>query len=207
MVECRHYPGMLHLHGHLLAAIDLETTGTRAGYHEIIQIAVMPLDADIKPMADVRPFYTHVRPKHPERAERAASQKHQIPMTDLMLHAPEAEQVADWLVEWFEKLRLPFKHCLVPLAHNWSFESSFLKAWLGVSMVDQIFHAHARDSMLYAIGLNDRAICAGAPAPFPSSVSLGAICHKLNVINNSPHDALADCLAGAEVYRNLLRLP
>jgi hypothetical protein len=35
------------------------------GYHEIVQIAIVPLDADIKPLAgiaDVRPFYTHLRP-------------------------------------------------------------------------------------------------------------------------------------------------
>ncbi len=71
-------------------------------------------------------------------------------------------------------------------------------------MVDQIFHSHARDSMLYAIALNDRAICAGEQAPF-DRVSLGSICKKLSIVNTNPHDALADCLAGAEVYRNLLR--
>ncbi len=205
MVDCQRYPGLLNLSGHLMAAIDLETTGTQPGHHEIIQIAIVPLDDDIKPLAGVRPFYTQIKPDHPERESVAAQQKHKIPMTELLLHAPESERVKDWLVEWFEGLRLPFKRCLVPLAHNWAFESSFLKAWLGVAMVDQIFHSHARDSMLYAIALNDRAICAGDKAPF-DRVSLGSICKKLNVVNTNPHDALADCLAGAEVYRNLLRM-
>ncbi len=204
MVECQRYPGMLHLNGHLLAAIDLETTGTQPGHHEIVQIAIVPLDDDIKPLAGVRAFYTHIKPKHPEREAEAAKQKHKIPMAELLLHAPTSEQVQDWLVEWFEALRLPFRRCLVPLAHNWAFESSFLKAWLGVEMVDQIFHSHARDSMLLAIALNDRAICNAEPAPF-SRVGLGSICKKLNIVNTNPHDALADCLAGAEVYRNLLR--
>jgi hypothetical protein len=54
------YPGLVHLNGHLLAAIDLETTGTRPGYHEIIQIACVPLDSDIKPLAGATPFYTVV---------------------------------------------------------------------------------------------------------------------------------------------------
>jgi len=205
VVDCQRYPGLLNLSGHLMAAIDLETTGTQPGHHEIIQIAIVPLDDDIKPLAGVRPFYTQIKPDHPERESVAAQQKHKIPMTELLLHAPESERVKDWLVEWFEGLRLPFKRCLVPLAHNWAFESSFLKAWLGVAMVDQIFHSHARDSMLYAIALNDRAICAGDKAPF-DRVSLGSICKKLNVVNTNPHDALADCLAGAEVYRNLLRM-
>ena len=204
MVDCQRYPGLLNLSGHLMAAIDLETTGTQPGHHEIIQIAIVPLDDDIKPLAGVRPFYTQIKPEHPERESVAAQQKHKIPMAELLLHAPESERVKDWLVEWFEGLRLPFKRCLVPLAHNWAFESSFLKAWLGVAMVDQIFHSHARDSMLYAIALNDRAICAGDKAPF-DRVSLGSICKKLSIVNTNPHDALADCLAGAEVYRNLLR--
>ena len=199
------YPGLVTLNGNLMAAIDLETTGTRPGYHEIIQIAIVPLDSDIKPLEGVLPFYTTVRPKHPERESPAATHKHKIPITDLMLHAPDSEKVADLLVEWFERLELPFKKCLVPLAHNWAFESSFLKAWLGVQMVDQLFHSHARDSMLYAIAMNDKAQFRGEPVLF-NRVGLGSMCAKLNITNINPHDALADCLAEAEVYRALMRL-
>ena len=153
----------------------------------------------------MRPFYTHVKPKHPEREIEAAKQKHKIPMTELLLHAPESERVADWLYDWFVALKLPFKKCLMPLAHNWAFESSFLKAWLGVEKTDLIFHSHARDGMLYAISLNDKAAFAGEPAPFPR-VGLGAMCAKLGIVNTNPHDALADCMAEAEVYHTLLRM-
>jgi DNA polymerase III epsilon subunit-like protein len=187
-----------------MAAVDLETTGTQPGYHEIIQIAIVPLDADFKPLDDVRPFYTLVKPEHPERESVGAKHKHKIPMEELMLQAPEQDRVKDWLVDWFEGLKLPFKRCLVPLAHNWAFESSFLKAWLGVEMTDQLFHSHARDSMLTAIAINDRAACQGEPIPF-ARVALSTLCTKLNIVNTNPHDALADCLAGAQVYYTLLR--
>jgi DNA polymerase III epsilon subunit-like protein len=196
---------MVHLNGNLLAAVDLETTGTQPGYHEIIQIAVVPLDSDIKPLEGVRPFYTHVRPLYPERESAGAKYKHRIPMTELLLHAPAADRVQDWLFEWFERLRLPFNRCLVPLAHNWAFESGFLKAWLGVEMTDRIFHSHARDGMLYALSLNDRAAFAGEPVLF-NSVGLSTLCKKLNVVNTNPHDALADSLAEAGVYRAMLRM-
>ena len=199
------YPGLVHLNGCLMAAVDLETTGTRPGWHEIVQIAVVPLDSDFKPLAAVRPFYTLVKPEHPERESEAAKQKHKIPMSELLLHAPEATRVADWLFDWFLALKLPFKKCLVPLAHNWAFESSFLKAWLGVEQTDLIFHSHARDGMLYAIALNDKAAFAGEPVPFPR-VGLGPMCAKLGIVNTNPHDALADCLAEAEVYHTLLRM-
>ena len=116
MVDSIVYPGLVHLNGCLMAAVDLETTGTRPGWHEIVQIAVVPLNSDFKVLEDVRPFYTHVKPKHPERESEAAKQKHKIPMSELLLHAPEADRVADWLYDWFMALRLPFKKCLVPLA-------------------------------------------------------------------------------------------
>jgi len=199
------YSGLVHLNGNLMAAVDLETTGTQPGYHEIIQIAVVPLDSEFKLLEGVRPFYTYIKPNYPERETPAATQKHKIPMSELMLHAPSSERVQDWLVEWWEALDLPFQKSLVPLAHNWAFESSFLKAWLGVPLVDKLFHSHARDSMLYAISLNDRYACTGEPVPF-NRVSLGSLCNKLGIVNTNPHDALADCLAEAEVYRALLRM-
>ena len=59
--------------------------------------------------------------------------------------------------------------------------------------------------MLYAIALNDRAVCAGERPPF-LRVGLGTLCNRLNIVNSNPHDALADCLAGAEVYHALLRM-
>jgi len=194
-----------YLEGNLMAAVDLETTGTQPGFHEIIQIAILPLDSNLRPLNGILPFYTHIKPLHPERETPAATAKHKIPMTELLLHAPEQDRVADWLVEWFENLKLPFKRCLVPLAHNWAFESSFLKAWLGVPMVDQMFHSHARDSMLYAVSLNDRATFSGLKKPF-SYVNLGAMCNKLGIVNTNAHDALSDCIAEAEVYRALLTL-
>ena len=127
------YSGLVHLNGNLMAAVDLETTGTQPGYHEIIQIAILPLDSEFKPLEGVRPFYTNIRPNHPERETPAATQKHKISMSELLLHAPSSERVQDWLVEWWEVLDLPYQKGLVPLAHNWAFESGFLKAWLPAS--------------------------------------------------------------------------
>ena len=126
------YSSLVTCNGNLLVSIDLETTGTQPGYHEIIQIAIVPLNSDIRPIAELPVFYTNMKPKFPRRAEKSATAKHGITISDLLLQAPEPEKVEDMLVEWFERLELPFGKVLVPLAHNWAFESSFLKAWLGV---------------------------------------------------------------------------
>jgi DNA polymerase III epsilon subunit-like protein len=197
------YSSLVTCNGNLLASIDLETTGTQPGYHEIVQIAIVPLNSDIRPIAELPVFYTNIRPRHPKRASPEAAAKNGISIDDLMLHAPEPEKVEDMLVEWFERLELPFQKVLVPLAHNWAFESSFLKAWLGVTMVDKLFHSHARDGMLLAVSLNDMAAFRGEPAPF-NRVGLNWICTKLGITNKNAHDALSDAYAGAEVYRAMV---
>ena len=47
--------GMIHLNGNILCAVDVETTGLEVGFHEIWQIAVLPLDSNIKPNKDILP--------------------------------------------------------------------------------------------------------------------------------------------------------
>ena len=69
------------MNGNLLASIDLETTGLQAAYHEPIQIAIVPLNSDIRPWkASARSTRT-IRPEHPERQERAGY-VHGIKMED-----------------------------------------------------------------------------------------------------------------------------
>ena len=87
------YPGLLHLNGNLLVSVDLETTGRRPGYHEIIQIACVPLGPELKPAPGLLPFYTEIKPNFPERAEQQAKFKHNIPMEQLLLHAPDQDKV------------------------------------------------------------------------------------------------------------------
>ena len=126
-------------------------------------------------------------------------------MEQLLLHAPSQDKVHDLFVEWFERLDLPFKKSLVPMAHNWAFEASFLKEWMGIPLFEEIWYSHARDGMLLAIAINDKAAFRGEPIPF-NRVGLGSLCRKFNIVNANAHDALADALAEAEVYRALLQM-
>lgn len=199
------YSTMPHLNGNLLAAVDFETTGTRPGYHEPVQMAVVPLNSDLRPLDGVRPFYMNIRPLHPERHDPAATRVHGLDLDELALTALSPDRVQDLLIEWWEGLELPFQKCIVPLAHNWPFERGFLYSWLGIELTDRLFHFHARDAMSYALSLNDKSFFAGEKAPF-NSVSLTSLCKQFNIINAKPHDALHDSLAEAEVYRHLLMM-
>jgi DNA polymerase III epsilon subunit-like protein len=196
-------PGLIHLNGNMLASVDVETTGTVPGYHEIVQIALAPLNSDLQPLAGVTPFYTNLRPEHPKRVDLRSWQIHGLRLDDLIENAPSQEKAADLLLEWFESLHLPVSKRLVPLAHNWPFECGFLKAWLGPQGMDHVFHYHPRDAMGFAVTLNDKAVLAGRQPPF-DRVSLSHLCQFFNVANPKPHDALSDALAEAEVYRAML---
>lgn len=196
------YSAFPHLNGNLLAAIDFETTGTVPGYHEPVQIAVLPLNSDLRPLEGVRPFYSMMQPQHPERADVAAMRVHGLTLAELE-DAPHPDRVADYLIEWFGRLDMPIERNLVPLAANVVFETGFLLAWLGEPLKQRLFSPLIRDVMITALSINDRSFFAAQKCPF-NRVGLAALCEHFGVVNQKPHDALSDCLAEAEVYRCLL---
>jgi len=194
---------LLNLNGNMLAAVDVETTGRVAGYHEIIQIAVVPLTSSIDPVPDVNPFYMNLAPAHPDRCEPEARRVHGLDITELVNNCPDAWKVADLFDEWFQALNLPFKKNLIPMAHNWAFERGFLTHWLGIESFNQFFHFHPRDAMLFALSINDAANFHGYETPFPY-VGLGAMCKRYGIERARAHDALNDSLAEAKLYKIML---
>lgn len=197
------HPGFVHLSGNILCSIDIETSGREAGYHDIIQLAIQPLDSQVRPRQDIRPFNRVMRPESIDRVDKQATAVHGIDIDDLIQTAPSAYSIEKALGRWFIDLDLPLDCRIAPLAHNWAFEAAFLKAWLGVDQFDVFFNSAARDTMLDAMFINDRLYMSGMKIPFPS-VSLNYMCKVLEVTNTHAHDALCDCRATAEVYRKLL---
>lgn len=198
------HSSMAHLNGNLLCAIDTETTGLDFRRHDIIQLAILPLDACIKPLQTVRPFVIEMIPKNMDAIEPGARKTHRIDMAQLILRAIDPWKAVDHFEDWFTKLNLPLGKKIMPLAHNWLFDRNFIESWLGGPLsFDNFFHFHFRDSMTAALFMNDRADQKMDPVPYPK-VSLKYCCSQLSVRNERAHDALQDCVATAEVYRNML---
>lgn len=183
--------------------MDIETTGEIPDYHEIIQVAIVPLDDNLDPM-DISPFNMYIRPEFPGRAVPAAMKSHGISMEELEVH-PNKVQVADCLHEWFRALKMPFDKRFIALTQNGNFDVPHMKAWLGEHQYHDYFCFNGRDTMQYALGLNDAAAWKCQPIPF-NGVGLKPLAEKLGVALDNHHDALADCLATAKVYREMLRL-
>jgi len=192
------------LNHNLLCALDLETTGLVAGYHEIVQICVLPLNGDLDPLDDVSPFYMKIKPSHEDRIEPIAMQVNGLDINDLRTQ-PDPHQVAEIFEDWFQELHLPIGKRIAYLTQNAPFDIAFMKLWLGHEGFDRYFLRRGRDTMFLAQGLNDTAAFQAKPIPFPN-VGLKGLCQKLGIALDNHHDALADCIATAKVYKELLRM-
>lgn len=201
---------MQHWNGNQLCAIDVETTGLDSHHHEICQICILPLDSNIEPRKDILPFYMKLQPWYPERVDDEAMKKNKLSLADLTLKGFDKDKAIDMLYEWIEKLGLPytpggFRKQMVPLGQNYAFDLRFLQAWIGISMYNELFNYHFKDTMIAAGYLNDRAAMHSEKVPF-SKVSLSWLCNQYNIDNTGAHDALQDCLRTAKVYKEMIKI-
>lgn len=194
---------MRHLNGNLLCAVDVETTGFRPGFHDLWQIAIVPLDSEIRVAKNIMPFYMDMAIKRPENINKKAIGLTKIDFAKRQQRAVDPWTVADMFDDWFQRLNLPMYKKIVPLASNWPFDRSFIIEWLGEETFEQLFHPHYRDTMVAALHHNDIASFRANEIEYPQ-VGLKSLCSRLKAINEKPHDALQDCIATAEVYRRLI---
>lgn len=206
---------MVHWNHHQMCVIDTETTGLDPHFHEMIQICILPLDSNFKPLRDkegngVMPFYINIKPEHPERISPEAMKVNQLSFTELARTGKDRLAAIDLFEKWVnDKLDLgvnkygtPKK--IMPLGQNYQFDKGFISRWLGDELYREYFHYHYRDTMIAANFLNDRAAFQAEKVPF-SKTNLTWLAKELKVSYDRAHDALQDCLATAEVYRRLCR--
>ena len=162
----------------MLAAIDLETTGLEAGYHEITEIGIYPERGP--------PFSRRVRPRFPERQNAIVTE-----LTGINPYepAPYLEEVLDDLDEYLNGQRFE------PIAHNWPFEYSFL------ANVGGDFFQHNR-----ALCTLQLAHAAAFRHKLPASKSLGSLCAHFGIVNEREHRALPDDHAGLQLFYKLKEL-
>lgn len=199
---------MVHWNGNQLCAIDIETTGTIPWFHEIIQIAILPLDSNLEPRKDIFPFDIKIAPNHPKRVDREAIKVNKINFAKLMKDGFDSDKSIDLLLEWVKKLKLPCTKYgtpkrIIPLGHNFLFDSYFIKYWLQPTQYNEIFDGRYNDTMIIANFLNNKAAVHAEKVPFPK-VNLRYMCSKLNISYERGHDALQDCIMTAKVFKILV---
>jgi len=199
---------LIHLNHNLLCAIDLETTGLTPAFHEIVQMAFVPLDAKLEPSREYPVFDVLLKPNHPERAN---SEARRIITKAKLASAVRSgfDQVAafDLWEQWFQKLCLPEKRRIVPLGHNYAyFDAIMLREWMGNENYSHYMDSRTRDTYLIAEHMNDRADFNSEQTPFPR-LSLSFLASKLGieVDPGSTHDAFYDACLSARIYKKMVK--
>jgi DNA polymerase III epsilon subunit-like protein len=198
---------MQHWNEHQLCAMDVETTGADPHYHEICQIAILPLDSNIQPRKDVMPFYIDIIPEHPNRIDPAAVTVTKLTMKKILERGHDKFAAQDLLEQWSESLGLRYtrggiRKRIMPLGHNYAFDKQFIQRWLGSEAYSDLFDGRYRDTMTSALFINDSAACHAESVPY-SKANLTWLANHHKIPIDGAHDALQDCIATAEVYRKL----
>ncbi len=177
----------------IFAAIDLETTGLEPGWHEVLEIAIVPLNPNFTISTEIPEFSCRIRAEHPERVDPKAIAVNK-------LNPSEGEEIADVraeLVQWALENGIT---SITPLAHNLKFDLDFMNS--AFPEFSRIFTHHGRDSMRLALSMNDVFQMQEADLRF-GSVSLRSLKLALGVDGEVQHHALEDAKDAAHVYRRL----
>ena len=172
-----------------LCFLDVETTGSVFGYHEIIDIAAVRTVPDASIVRGT--WQRRIRPRHPKRASSEAC--------ELNGYAPERWTNAEesTLSLWTEFVA--FVEDCVPVCHNPSFDRAFITLAATEHDVRELgldYHWIGTESLawpLYRQGV------------LPS-LSLESLCTFFEVgVEPRPHTALDGALACWRVYQVLMR--
>ena len=199
---------MIHINGNSVCAVDVETTGLTPGFHEIIQLAIIPCNSRLERMKDVPSLDLYIRPDNPVRITNEALEKVGAKKwADVLTQGIPSEKAIDMVEDWFRrKLNPPAQKRIEPLAHNWLFDQAMLKEWLGWRTFDMMFSARYRCTLSYASFMNDQADFAGEEIPFKDKLTLGKLCARTGIEYETvlAHDAFYDAEKTREVYRKMV---
>lgn len=187
----------------LLCVIDTETTGLNPDDHELVELAVIPLGRDIELHPHYGPVDLWIRPDNLDSVD-PESLRITGKTLEERLQGIDSGTAADKFMEWHASLNLKPKSLIIPIAHNWAFDSQFIRNWLGRESFEKIFHGHARDTQSMGLTLNDLAWAYDHDLPYPR-LGLRQMCTTAGIyIPPGGHGAMKDALMTKDLYKHLL---
>jgi len=198
-----------HLNNSVMVAVDIQTTGPYAGFHDLVEIAIIPLDAQLRMSKLTIPFTTLIKPKRKEnidpgeRNEKGYAKMNQI--VKAQLDGMEAYQAVDALRAWFLKFgfKKPWTR-LFPLGFEWTWQRDFLIDWLGRLTFDEIFDWRYRDLIPTCLHSLDRCDFNIEKKKY-WQISMRYICRYLNIERTSPYDCMNEANCVAACYREMMK--
>jgi DNA polymerase-3 subunit epsilon len=164
---------------------DTETTGLDPEHHEICSLAAVILDKNWKFKAK---GHMNLMPDHWERAEPEALRVNGIdPKTWKATHSSNALSV-EKMYEFIDKNKRKNEK-IIPVGHNVSFDTSFLKALVKKTGYTWRFHYHEIDTISWQY------LWGAVTEENIRNFSLGASCKRFGIENKDVHTASADTVA------------
>lgn len=194
---------MHHLNDNLLCAVAIETTGPTAGFHDLWQVCVLPLDHNYKPVMTPLPFHTIMRPHEKDLFDpKFISQDNRIRAVGRGICPYKA---GDVFGRWLEQFNLKEGKKIMPLTYDWADVRPFLQSWLTPDYFHLYFHRWYRDLLASSLHSNDAAEDSIEQVPYPKN-NLSFVCHRLGVeYRETNTDCLMAAVAIAEAYKKSLR--
>jgi DNA polymerase III epsilon subunit-like protein len=196
---------MQHLNENLLCSVKCELTGPDPLRHELIEVAVLPLNHMLQIHPDIPPFNMRLRPQNKEEIDYRACRLSRSEVADAILRAFDRDKVADLFVNWYQSIGQKERKRIIPLAHGWPKERMLFVNWLGYDIFSDLFSEDYRDTLIAAHYINDRQCVKAEPCVF-NKQNLSWLAKKLNVEQLYNGTAMSDCLTIAEVYKRQLQL-
>jgi DNA polymerase III subunit epsilon len=170
-----------------LCFIDVETTGARIGFHEIIDIGVIRTSADAK---NIRFEWHHrIAPRHPERITPFARELNGFSVEKWTTELPSREFWQEFVTR---------VSGAVPVCHNPSFERAFISlaaATHGITELGLDHHWIGTESLSWPL-VKSRSL---------SRFSLEFLCTYLGLeAESKPHTSLGGADACLRTYRCLM---
>lgn len=197
--------GMQHLNENLLCSVKCELTGPDPERHELIEVAVLPLDHMLKIHSAFPPFNMRMRPETVETINYDKCRLSRSDIADTILRGFDRYKVADLFVAWYQGLEQKERKRIIPLAHGWPRERALLINWLGYDVFADIFSEDYRDTLIASHYVNDKNCVKAEPCVF-NKQNLSWLAKKLNVEQIQIGSAMSDCVTIAEVYKRILQV-
>lgn len=179
----------------ITAAIDIETTGLSPQWHDIIEIAIQPLDVDFSLSSAIPPFIARIRARRPQNAHPKAMEINGLDLNGGEEYSDVLKRLGAWLAEYgIERISI--------LGHNVDFDRAFIEAQMP-ELAAKMGHRDIRDSQRLARAFNDLVIMKTGKPAF-ENLGLVALREALGIEGSQAHRALDDAVDSAKVYKVLL---
>lgn len=201
---------MKHLNDNVLCAIDIATTGKLPGFHDLIEVSIVPTHG-FEINKKILPFNMTIMPKRPENLGSINIRARSLVIKQNTTGAIDPYTAVTMFEHWYKKLELRTRKHIVPLAFAWHLQAPFLIDWFSSSdegdiyfydYFDRLYH---RDILAVANYWNDVAYCKSEHFPFTKQ-RLHLLAIKMGVPWVHPSTTLSRCFTIIEIYKKLMDL-